>query len=416
MQHSEARTASVSLYQFHAANTIYNITESCNTLEIYTKFVDISGVETQTATTTVTIPIGYYNITNLISVLNQKIHQAQYNSTNGSNVRAFVSGYYPGLWGDQISTNIGNVASGSIFIPAVCLDNYVTQFSTVDGAGNEVANMDYTFNRTNKVKFCTPRLDDLKVENVNKSTYLRFYGGVYLIASNYSGLLEKLGFPFSSSYALPLVSGARGFGINFTMKTAPATNGNASQCNVSYEIQNTSQNVFADNNQFTNVTLDKGPTYSYFTVGSLLANSWTELDYPRSIYVSIDSIITRNRCSNSKFPFGSIFARIPTANTVGTATGFGQIICYEPYESHEIFVPGLNMDQITIRLYDETGNPINWNGGHWSMTLTVRHNIDVGSAGMEDSSLGRTYRPYLQGTDHDQLQTKKEFHHKRIRF
>ena len=49
------------------------------------------------------------------------------------------------------------------------------------------------------------------------------------------------------------------------------------------------------------------------------------------------------------------------------------------------------------------------------MTLSVLHYIDVGSAGIEDSTLGRTFRPYLHGTDHDALQTQHEIHHKKMR-
>lgn len=423
MQHSEARTASVSLYQFHAANTIYNITETCNTLEFYTKFVDINGLEQQSSTKVVKIPIGYYNITNLMSVLNQKIYFAQLGSTTYSSsvnsmpieTTSHAEGgptivntyrYYPGLLGQQFTSK---------YIAAVCIDNFTTSQNYINASGAQSSFEDSSFRATNKVKFCTPVIDDLSGINVQK-TYKHFYAGVYLISSNFPGLLAKLGFPFSASYTLPIKSGFRGFGINLNMKiTSPSNSNSTHYCNVSYEVQNPTKNVYLDNTQFPKNTLVGTSNIEYFSVGTLLANSWLELDYPRSIYVSIDSIITRNRCSNSKFPFGSIFARVPTANTIGNATEFGSIICYEPNTTHEILVPGLNMDQITIRLYDETGNAIDWNGGHWAMTLTVKHNIDIGSSGMEDSSLGRTYRPYLQGTDHDQLQTKNEFHHKKIR-
>lgn len=400
LAHSEARTAAVSLTQFHAANTIYNIDSSCNVLELYTQFTNKENVLQENKSVLVTIPIGYYNLTNLLSVLNQYIFFA-FDPTYATDTRPddSIMQYFPGF-GDPYSANEQT--------PAIAIDTHVT--------GQQIGNIvsstvvtDSTFYKTYKIKFMTPPLDKLLHGN-NQSSH--HYYGFYVITSNHSGLAAKLGFPASQSYTLPIkasnVVNPKGFGISLT-KSISSTN------MVSYSVQNPNSNVFNDTQQLFHWAPSTGTPPQYRTVGSLLAYSWLDLDSPRSIYVTIDSIITRNRSSNPKLPFGTIFARIPTGSIAGTATGFGQIILYEPTVSHEVFVPGLNLDQITIRLFDEYGKSIHWNGGHWSMTLSVLHNIDVGSAGIEDSTLGRTFRPYLHGTDHDALQTQHEFHHKKMR-
>ena len=116
-----------------------------------------------------------------------------------------------------------------------------------------------------------------------------------------------------------------------------------------------------------------------------------------------------------KFPFGTVFSRIPTTTSGSNGNDFGSYILYEPNYSHEILIPNLTLDNLTIRLYDENSNPIQWNGGHWCVLLTITHHIDVGSAGIEDITLGRTHRPYLQSSTHDALQTKHEFHNQKRR-
>lgn len=406
LAHSEARTAAVSLSQFHAANTIYNIDSTCNILELYVQFSNQDGVLQEGKSVIVTIPIGYYNLTNLLSVLNSYIYLAfdpNYNSTGVSTLRPTTAGgdsYFPGF-GDPYTDNNQT--------PAIAIDNHETsqlKGFAKNGASNFTSHIiDSTFYKTYKIKLFTPPLASLT--HVTK-TWNRCYDGYYIITSNYPGLAKKLGFPNSRASFLPSlkisnVPEPRGFGITLSRSSGGS--------NIYYSIAYTSPNILSDKTQFVSNYL-KG---SFRETGALLGYTWIDLDSPRSIYVTIDSIITRNRSSNPKLPFGSIFARIPTGSTTGAATGFGEIILYEPYISHEVYVPGLNLDQITIRLFDEYGLPIQWNGGHWSMTLSVKHSIDVGSAGIEDSTLGRTYRPYLHGTDHDALQTQHEFHHKKSR-
>jgi len=399
LAHSEARTAAVSLTQFHAANTIYNIDSTCNTLELYTQYTNRQDVLQEGKSVIVTIPIGYYNLTNLLSVLNQYIFLAFDPKLTKPEDGSLY--YFPGF-GDPYSENEQT--------PAIGID---TQETYQQIGNTQVSKLitDSTFYKTYKIKFFTPPLNKLQQSSISQSTHL--YSGFYIITSNHPGLAAKLGFPeskasFLTSLKLSNVSNPKGFGISLSRRID-------SNLEYHYTVQNTNSNVLFDKTQFGNWSPSSGTPPQYREVGALLAYTWLDLDSPRSIYVTIDSIITRNRSSNPKLPFGAIFARIPTGSTTGTATGFGQIILYEPYISHDVLVPGLNLDQITIRLFDEYGVPIQWNGGHWSMTLSVKHNIDVGSAGIEDSTLGRTYRPYLHGTDHDALQTQHEFHHKKSR-
>ena len=409
LMHSEARTAAVSLYQFHAANTIYNIDNTCNSLEIYTQYTDAGGNLQSGTSTVITIPVGYYNIKNLLSILNQEIFLT-YPTTQPTDTNV---SYYPGF-GDPYTPNFET--------PAIAIDNQITGSCAGSYLNNSVTfkTVDSTFSKTNKVKFFSPPLDKLNATGAAPSNSKHFYGGFYIITNTYSGLMEKLGFPNVKSSILPVkitnaTSGTtKGFGIQLAL-----TSYNSSSNTATYTVANPTANIYVDDSQIFDWTgggsTQTGTNMTYRKVCALQAYSWVDLDTPRSIYVSIDSIITRNRCSSSKFPYGTIFARIPTASISGSATGFGQIILYEPHVAHEIYVPGLNLDQLTIRLYDENGNSINWNGGHWAMTLSITHNIDVGSAGFEDASLGRTFRPYLKGTDHDALHTKTEFTHKRMR-
>jgi hypothetical protein len=66
-------------------------------------------------------------------------------------------------------------------------------------------------------------------------------------------------------------------------------------------------------------------------------------------------------------------------------------------------------------LYDEFGVAAQLNNGFWSVVISVEWAVDVGSAGLEDVTLGRTFRPVLQATKHDPLETQNEYRNKRRR-
>ena len=246
----------------------------------------------------------------------------------------------------------------------------------------------------------------------------RLHRGFYILTDNYKGLPEIMGYTDTASIILPTYSSAvlnipqRGHGITLLCSVAPSPTTfvtpvytlDPSYCNVR-------QVVFDCNDS----TATPAKTASFVTpypygVFTCQASDYPALDYPRNIYICVDQMTTKNRCSNQKFSYGSVLAKIPTNQN------FGNTILYEPYNVKELYLPGLSMDTFTVRLYDDNANPIQWNGGHWTLILNVTFNIDVGSAGLEDASMGRTYRPYLKRTLHDPLTTSREFSQKRIHY
>ena len=62
-------------------------------------------------------------------------------------------------------------------------------------------------------------------------------------------------------------------------------------------------------------------------------------------------------------------------------------------------VPNLHVQSLTVRVLDEFGDPVEFNNGFWSMSLSIQWAMDVGSSGMEDISLGRTHRPIFSMAD-----------------
>lgn len=253
---------------------------------------------------------------------------------------------------------------------------------------------------------------------INGSGKARLHRGFYILTDTYKGLAEIMGFSSSKSIALPTYStivnkiAQNGFGI--TLNVSITTTSVNKLVEPFYSIDTGYSNPIYVKFDTTDVntipaktsTFKITPPYGVFTCQ---APDCPSLDYPRNIYICIDQMTTRNRCSNSKFAYGSVLAKIPTNQN------FGDTILYEPFDLKEIYLPGLSLDTLTVRLYDDDAQPIQWNGGHWTLIINVAYNIDVGSAGLEDATMGRTYRPYLKRTQHDPLTTSAEFAHKRIR-
>jgi hypothetical protein len=73
---SESQIANIQLLQFHARHTIYNITSSNNQLEIFVqKYNDTyTALDTTNTSTIITIPVGYYNIDELVITVNTAIN------------------------------------------------------------------------------------------------------------------------------------------------------------------------------------------------------------------------------------------------------------------------------------------------------------------------------------------------------
>ena len=212
--------------------------------------------------------------------------------------------------------------------------------------------------------------------------------GAYILADRYPGLPKTLGCysPDDANYLF--IDGRKGFGSAFNkIITDLGVNGK----NYSYSFKSTVKNELYSVSE------------SYITAGKFL-----DLSYPRSIYIAIDGLNTNNRCSLPGNSYGTILEKIPFANAA-----FGDNIYYEPYMDFPQLLPNFHINTIKIRTFDENGQPIDWNDGYWSITLGITWSIDVGSAGQEDTTAGRHFRPLLHATEHDPLRTQQE--HKRRR-
>ena len=64
---------------------------------------------------------------------------------------------------------------------------------------------------------------------------------------------------------------------------------------------------------------------------------------------------------------------------------------------------------MTVRILDEYGQAVEFNNGFWSLSVSIQWAIDVGSAGLEDVSMGRTFHSALHNSSHDPLRTYPEF-------
>ena len=451
LPHAETHTAVVCLEEFFAMNTIYNIDNTCNILEQHIQYSDINGSDVNGLTTTITIPNGAYNLNNLMNMINQKIMetyqmlwgvQPMYGTTlnrsmtviDSTTVRGF--GYF---FHNASSTTVAYSNNRNPFQAACGIDTQVySHLATQAIMRSPTTNPGPQF----KVRFWAPCFDllsrqcPLVVANVSVSpTPNKVIQSISLIMNNYSGLLEKIGFPLALAQNLSLASYkgatlAKGYTIGFnatsaynkadadtTNRNAIYTfNPNASSPSATIDTMNSNGMYGSKDEYYGSLTATTLPRSGREAV-ALVAPTFPNLEYPRNIYVSIDSISTRNRCACRKLPYGSVFAKIPNLSTpVGNmGTTFGSYIYYCPAIPQEIYVPGLSLDSMTIRLYDDNGDPIQWNGGRWTITLSVKYAVDLGSAGMEDVTLGRTYRPYLKQTHHDPLETRNEFHRKRAR-
>jgi len=293
--------------------------------------------------------------------------------------------------------------------------------------------------------------NDVTSYNDLSGFFKRIYSGFYVISSNgNSGLLKTMGFPIDKAFSIPNSPSYYGFGIQLqpqfsyidqtynitntpaTINTgfqtgfisATATNTNyilvqyiphpswvtaVSDC---YKVLSIIQNPTTTTNALNLSTpISNINNYSYNLAASNYLNNTIysfqpynimDLSYPRCVYVSISGMSTNNRSSTPQSSYGSIFACVPFDQN------FGNEVIYEPKQKFYNIVPNFQLQNIQIRTIDEFGNAINWNNGSWKINIGIVWSIDLGSAGLEDVTRGRTYRPMLYNTNHDPLQTYEE--------
>lgn len=365
----ETTTASVNLFEFQCANTIYNIDSSCNILEIFVQYVDVNGVAQPYSPVLLTIPIGNYDDISLVNAINKSFKDLSITS----NIDSASSLTYLRGFGNYIATNMADQNEALI------------RDFTLSNDNTKIYN-------TGKFKFCVSTLNGLKTSPIHLA-HTHYYGGFYIVTSTHSALPKLLGFPIEKSLPIPLQGDKEGFGITLQM--------NKSTTGISYLVN--PRTFFFSNQLFPLAELDT-KNFGASSIPTLLCPSLPRLDYPRDLYICVDNIHARNRCSNPAISGNSLLAKIPF-----TAT-FGDVFHYQPNDSsnYEIFIQNLKLDSFTVRIYDEDGNPVLWNGSHWTLIIHIRYFTDTGSAGLEDASMGRDYRPVFHREYHDSLQSIKE--------
>lgn len=151
-----------------------------------------------------------------------------------------------------------------------------------------------------------------------------------------------------------------------------------------------------------------GSTYTYNSSSSTYTYSTyappysLDLSYPNSIYVIIDEISTDFRNSIRNFTFSNTIARIPVTGY------FGDILEYTPAVPSKAYCGDLLITNITVRLIDEFGESLDFQGTQWTMSLHIYSTLDLHGAGLQDSTLGRTYMyPRLGQRKTDELEVAR---------
>ena len=369
---TETQTAILQLLEFQASHSIYNIDRTNNKLEFFVQTYDSTGLALSTTNTSTVVSIspGNYGASELIDALNKAINLACKPVSKTSVSSDDTAEYYYTAFGNNgycksetetlqplsLSTNTGKVTF-----------NFPVPFSELSDeyTGATSAYSNTSFNE-------------------------HIYSGFYLLTDNYKGLLLTLGFTEEYFSTLPTAKAHTGVGVQLlpTVTYTEAT----TKVVVTYAI----------NQRFPNKNINED-FYTIDSYGNISAPDIIDLSYPRYLYISIEGINTNNRANLPDSSFKNMFAKIPV-NCV-----FGELINYEPTQMAPQNVPNLHVQSLTIRILDEYGDAVEFNNGFWSLSVSIQWAIDVGSAGLEDVSMGRTFRSALHNSDHDPLRTYPEF-------
>ena len=225
-----------------------------------------------------------------------------------------------------------------------------TAFANQYDVSDNVAQYTVSFNEiTGKISI-TPTFDSVPVD------LDRFC----IITNTHTGILEKLGYDLTT--ATTLIGKFTGFQDLYTT---------------------------------TNTTL------------SITATNLPDLYYPKMIYACIDQIRTPNRVALPINEYGIVL------NDFAVTASFGELIHSQPYNSFKYHIPNLKTNTLTVRVIDQDGVAIDWNGGSWILVLGLEYGTQSTN---EDPTMGRTFRPLLNRTIHDALTTSHERGIKRNRY
>ena len=366
---TETQTAVLQLLEFQGSHSIYNIDSTNNTLEIFVQLYDTTGLalSNTTKSTVISLLPGNYGASDLVTALNAAINSACKPVKRTSPGSTDTALYYYSAFGNN---------------------SYCSSSST----SNQPVSLNMN---TGKINFNFPAvLSELSNHASATSTYSNttfnsnIYSGFYLLSENYPGLLVTLGFTTNDFEALPTATSHYGVGVQLI----PTVTYASSATTVTYKINTAFPNLNADTTY-----------YSIDTSGNMTTPEIIDLSYPRYLYLSIEGINSSNKANLPDSSYKNMFAKIPVN------CNFGELINYEPTQMSPQTVPNLHVQSLTIRVLDEFGDAVQFNNGFWSMSLSIQWAMDVGSAGMEDISLGRTHRPIFFNGGHDPLQTYPEF-------
>jgi hypothetical protein len=366
---TETQTAVIQLLEFQASHSIYNIDSSNNKLEIFVQLYDSTGLAlSKTNTSTViTITPGNYGASDLVSALNTAINAACVPVLKTSASSSQTTEYYYSSFG-----NNGFTTSGVTIQPVSLNQN----------TGKIIFNFPVSFTELSDAVGSTSSA----YSNINFNAHI--YSGFYLLSENYNGLLLTLGFKKSDFEYLPTANAHYGVGVLLTPTVTFASNIST----VNYAI----------NTNFPNLN-DLTKSYVIDSAANITTPEIIDLSYPRYLYISIEGINSNNRANLPDSSFKNMFAKIPINSN------FGELINYEPTQMAQQNVPNMHIQSLTVRILDEYGDAVDFNNGFWSLSVMVQWAMDIGSAGMEDITMGRTHRPVYFNGGHDPLQTYPEF-------
>ena len=369
---TETQTAILQLLEFQASHSIYNIDRTNNKLEFFVQKYDSTGLALSTTNTSTVISIlpGNYGASELINAINTAILKAAPPVLKTSTSSDDTTEYYYSSFGNSGFCNTGSATTLPISLntnTGKITFNFPVDFTELSDqyTGATSAYSNTSFN-----------------ENI--------YSGFCLLTDNYKGLLLTLG--FTEEYFVPLPTAKTHYGVGVQLFPTVIYAEESTVTMVQYSI----------NSKFPNKNINED-IYTIDSSGSVSAPDIIDLSYPRYLYISIEGINTNNRANLPDTSFKNMFAKIPVN------CSFGELINYEPTQMSPQNVPNLHVQSLTVRILDEYGDAVEFNNGFWSLSVSIQWAIDVGSAGLEDVSMGRTFRSALHSSDHDPLRTYPEF-------
>ena len=369
---SEFHSAMIQVLHFQAFNSIYNITEANNKLEIFIqKYNSTATAMDATGTSTViTIANGSYTTSGIVTALNTAILANCPAVLRGSNSSQANYYYYNGFgYSESISTE-GDTLEPIVF-------DATTGFITF-----QIPTLSILSDSTT-----TGTYSSLTGIQGNTTFASNIYSGFYLLSNNYDGLLKTLGF-ILPGIQLPTATTKYGFGVYLV----PTISSSVNTISVTYALE-PNWLSYMNNTTYPNILAN----------GNLQPPCLIDLSYPRSLNIISNGIPTTNRSVTPNITFGNLFVNIPVN------CNFGEIIYYEPQISFPIKVSRLNLNSFTISILDEHGQVVNFNGSNWQLVLGLNWVLDVGATGDENIYQGRNLLEPLFNSGYDPLEKKRRY-------